>query len=122
MATSVLVDTVQVYNVSAPITVGFEVQRPIIAASEPVPGLVQSTTLVNAVESRTQHIFSIKVAQATALAPGQVVKVISCVQEPDLVGKLLLVDKVSLNGAAILRKAVASDFETVNQEGKGDIA
>jgi hypothetical protein len=42
--------------------------------------------------------------------------------EPDLVGKVLLLDKVSQNGLAMLRKAVASDFDMVNQEGKGGLA
>jgi hypothetical protein len=119
---TLLVDTVQVYDVGDPITVGFEVTRSMTPVGQPVPGLVQSTTLQNAVESKTQTTFAVKVAQGTQLVPGQAVKVLTCVQEPQLVGKVLLLDKISLNGAAGIRKAVASDFETVNQEGKEGLA
>jgi hypothetical protein len=114
----VLVDTVQIFDVGDPVTVGFEVTRPLTPVGTPVPGLVQSTTLENAVESRTEQVWSIKVSRDTPLAAGQAVQVISSVAEPELVGRKLVVDKVSLNGAAMIRKGVASDFETVNQEGK----
>jgi len=87
--------------------------------TEPIPGLVQHTTLENAVESRSSTAYSVKVAQGTPLRAGQAIEVISCVMEPELEGKILLLDKVSLNGLAMLRKAVASESEIVNQEGKG---
>lgn len=87
-----------------------------------VPGLVQTTTLANAVESRTDSTYSVKVAAGTALRAGQGIEVVSCVAEPDLVGKVLLLDKVSHNGLAMLRKAVASDFDMVNQQGKEGLA
>jgi len=118
LAEATLRDTVQIYTVGAPVTVGFEVQRPLTAIGEPVASLVQSTTLLNAVESQTQTTFSVKVHAGTPLSPGQVVRVVACELEPELVGKVLLLDKISLNGAAMIRKAVASDFEAVNQEGK----
>ena len=85
------------------------------------PGLVQTTTLQNAVESRTVNTYSVKVARGTALEKGMAVKVVSCVMEPSLVGKTLLIDKVSQNGLAMLRKAVASDYDIVDQQGKGDL-
>jgi hypothetical protein len=105
-------------EVGDPITVGIEVTRILTPVGQPVPGLVQTTTLENAVESRTSNVYSVKVAQGTPLKAGQAVKVVSCVMEPDLAGKVLLLDKVSQNGVAVIRKAVASDYTVVNQEGK----
>lgn len=122
LAAATLIDTIQIGTVGPPVTIGFEVTRELTPIGGPVPGLVQSITLENAVESLTSTTFSVKVAQGTTLNPGNAVEVISCQQEPELVGMILLIDKVSLNGAAMIRKAVARDFETVNQEGKGDIA
>jgi hypothetical protein len=122
LAASVLLDSIQIYDVGAPVTVGFEVTRPLTPVGDPVAGLVQTTTLANAAESNVESFYSVKVAQGTALNPGQAVRVLACVMEPQLVGKTLLLDKVSLNGAAMIRKAVATDFEKVNQEGKGDLA
>lgn len=118
----VLVDLVQVYDVGEPVTVGIHVTRALTPVGEPIPGLVQTTTLENAIESRTESTYSVKVARGTAIAAGQAIKVTRCVQEPDLVGKTLLLDKVSQNGAALIRKAVAQDFENVNQEGKEGIS
>jgi hypothetical protein len=88
----------------------------------PIPGLVQTTTLQNAVESRTDNTYSDQVARGTAVQAGQALRDVTSLAEPDLVGKVLLLDKVSQNGLAMLRKAVASDFDMVNQEGKGGLA
>lgn len=118
LAGATLIDSIQIYNVGNPVTVGFEVTRELTAVGAPIPGLVQTTTLENAVESQVTSVYSVKVAKGTALVAGQAVKVISCVAEPDLVGKTLLLDKISKNGLAMIRKGVASDFEQVNQEGK----
>ena len=115
---NVLVDSVQVYNLGSPVTTGVHVSLSRSPVGEPIPALVQTTTLANAAESSTDSVYSVKVAQGTALSAGQAVKVLSCRMEPSLVGKTLLLDKVSQNGLAALRKAVASDFEVVNQEGK----
>ena len=115
---TVLVDEVQVYDVGAPVTVGATVTRPLTAVGAPVPGLVQTTVLANAVEGRSEAVFSVKVARGVALDAGQAVKVLSCAAEPSLVGQVLLVDKVSRNGLSTIRKAVASVTGTVNQEGK----
>lgn len=121
MAAAVLIDSIQVYNVGEPVTSGINVTRKLLPVGLPINGLVQTTTLENAIEGRTNSTYSIKVAQGTPLVAGQAVKVLFCRQEPDLAGRVLLIDKVSLNGAAMLRKAVASTFENVNQQGKGVI-
>lgn len=118
LAQAVLVDSLQICNVGAPDTVKFAVTRELTDVGSPVQGLVQTTTLQNAVESQTSSVYSVKVPQGTVIKAGQAVKVVSCVMEPDLVGKVLLLDKVSKNGLAMIRKCVASDFEAVNQEGK----
>uniref|UniRef100_A0AAU6R5W9 Tail terminator n=1 Tax=Micrococcus phage Olihed TaxID=3092209 RepID=A0AAU6R5W9_9CAUD len=119
----ILIDEVQILDVSPePVTVGFEVTRPVTPVGDPVAALVQTTTLANAVESKVESIYSVKFHQGTVVSSGQAIRVTRCVQEPDLVGKVLLLDKVSQNGGAIIRKAVASDFENVNQEGKEGLA
>jgi len=115
---NVLVDSLQIMDVGQPVTVGATVTRALTPVGVPVPGLVQTTVLENAVESNVNTTYSIKVPRGTTLIPGQAVKVLSCRQEPGLVGEALLVDKVSLNGVAMIRKAVASSAEIVNQEGK----
>lgn len=119
---AILLDSVQLYDVGPPVTVGATVSRALSAVGAPIPGLVQTTSLANAVESRTENLYSVKVPQGTVISAGQAVKVIACLMEPDLVGKVLLLDKVSQNGAALIRKAVASDTTVVNQEGKEALA
>jgi len=118
LAGAVLEDTIDLYSAGPPVTVGFEVTRELTLLSNGIPSLVQTTTLANAIESRTDSVYSIKVAQGTVLDAGMVIEVAVCVQEPSLVGKKLLLDKVSQNGIAVIRKAVASDWKVVNQEGK----
>jgi hypothetical protein len=121
LAAATLLDSIQILTVGPPVTVGATVTRALTPVGTPIPGLVQTTSLANAVESRTDSVYSVKVAKGTALAAGQAVKVISCLSEPDLVNKVLLMDKISKNGLAMIRKGVASDFENVNQEGKGGL-
>jgi len=121
LSAAVLIDTIQIYDVGDPVTVGFEVTRALTIVGQPLAGLVQETTLENAVESRTTSTYSVKVSQGTSISAGQVVEVVSSIMEPSLVGKRLLLDKVSQNGLAMIRKAVASEFEVVNQEGKEGI-
>lgn len=122
LAAAVLHDSIQILNVGEPVTVGINVTRELTEVGEPVAGLVQSTILANAVESRTDSTYSVKVARGTDLKSGEAVRVVTCVLEPDLVGKVLLLDKVSLNGLAMIRKAVAADFETVDQQGKDGLS
>lgn len=114
-----LMDEVQIYDVGSPVTVGAEVTRELTAVGEPVPALVQGISLENTIDGITTSAWSIKVSQGTVLSAGQAVKVLRCTQEPSLVGRTLLLDKVSENGAAMIRKAVAASTMVVNQEGKG---
>lgn len=118
LAAATLIDQVQIYTVGQPVTVGINVTRELTAVGEPIPGLVQTSTLENAAESQVSSLYSVKVAKGTVLEAGQAVRVVACIAEPALVGKTLLLDKVSKNGLAMIRKAIASDFEVVNQEGK----
>ena len=120
----VLIDSIQIYDVGEPVTPpgGFTVIRPLTPVGDPVAGLVQGTTLQNAIESKTETVWSVKVALATPMHTGQAIRVLSCAQQPDLVGKTLLLDKVSQNGAAMIRKGVASTVEVVNQQGKEGLA
>ena len=115
---AILVDSLQIFDVGEPVTTGVYVTRPKTPSGEPVAALVQTTILAKAVESVTDNVYSVKVADGTPLEAGQAVQVLSCAREPSLVGRVLLIDKISRNGLSIIRKGVASDFETVNQEGK----
>lgn len=119
---AILVDTIAIYDVGPQITVGIEVTRELTLVAGDVNGLVQATTLQNAVESATDTTYSVKVSRDTPISAGQAIKVISCVNDPSLVGKTLYLDKVSQNGLAIIRKAVASDTYNVDQQGKGDLS
>ncbi len=119
LLSSVLIDTVDLYMLGEPTTQGIEIVREQVKVTEePIPALVQGTSLTNAVESATENTYSIKVARGTQIEAGMAVKVVTCVAEPELVGRVFMIDKVSLNGAAMIRKAIASDTTNVNQEGK----
>ena len=118
LKTNVLIDKIDVYDVGPKQTAGIHVTRPLEVYDLGVPALVQTTSLANAAESQTVNLYSVKVASTKRLFAGQVVKVIRCERDPSLVGKHLLLDKVSQNGAAVIVKAVASDYTNVNQEGK----
>lgn len=119
---AVLVDTLQIMDVGDPVTVGTKVVRLLTPVGDPVPGLVQTTSLANAAESQVVNVYSVKVERQTVIQAGQAIKLLTCRQEPDLAGKVLLLDKVSQNGLAVIRKAVASDTTVVNQEGKEGIS
>lgn len=115
---SVLIDSLQVLTVGEPQTVGYEVTRTLTALGAPVAGLVQSVTLESVVEGRVNQAYSIKVPQGTVISEGNAIKVLVCRQEPDLAGMVLLVDTVSRNGLAMIRKGTASVARTVDQQGK----
>lgn len=115
---NVLIDYINIYDVGEPQTVGVHVTRPLTLSQERVRGLVQTTVLENAIESLVSNTYSVKVASGVELRPGQAVQVVTCPQEPSLIGKTLLIDKISENGASVIRKAVATDFHSVNQQGK----
>lgn len=116
------IDLIQIMDVGQPVTAGATVTRALTPVGTPINGLVQSVTLENAVDSRVSQTYSIKVGRAVSLRIGQAVKVIACRQEPDLVGQILLVDIMSRNGLALVRKGYGSVVKTVNQEGKEALA
>lgn len=122
LADQLLVDSVRICNVGEPVTVGTNVTRSLDKSRQPIQGLVQTTTLANAAESAVTNTYSIKVPRGTELVKGQAVEVVSCRAEPSLVGRVLLVDKVSENGIALIRKGVATDFYNVNQQGKAGLS
>lgn len=122
LLTEPLIDSLQIMDVGAPVTVGHEVTRELTEVGQPVRGLVQTVSLESAVEGRVTQAISIKVPQGTDLVPGQAVKVLFCRLEPDLSQQVFLVDTMSLNGLALIRKGTAVRFEAVNQEGKGGLA
>lgn len=113
-----LQDTVQIYDVAEPITVGTVVSRPLTPVGQPVLGLVQTSVPQGAIESVTERIYSVKVPVTVPLQAGQAVKVLTCVLEPELAGHVVLVESMSLNGAALIRKGFAKDTIVVNQQGK----
>lgn len=115
---ALLIDTLDIYDVGEPVTDGIEVSRAMTLVQSDVRSLVQTTTLQNAAESSTDNTYSVKVPLGTSIKAGQAIKVKTCTQEPELVGKTLYLDKVSQNGLALLRKAVASDTYNVDQQGK----
>lgn len=114
-----LLDTVQIYDVGEPVTVGMNVERQLTPVGSPVAGLVQATNLANAAESRTVNTYAVKVALSTPLRAGQAVEVMNTRTDFDLVGKIVYIDKVSENGAAMIRKGTGSDWTQVQQQGKG---
>lgn len=118
MAKEILIDTVQIFDVGDPVTVGINVTRALTPVGEPIAGLVQTITLESAVEGRVAQAYSIKVPRGTALEAGQAVKVVTTRTDTELVGKPILVDTISKNGLAMIRKGTGQDFENVNQEGK----
>jgi hypothetical protein len=122
MEQNILLDQVQIFNVGEPVTVGHNVTRALTAVGQPVSGLVQSVTLESAVDGRVVQGYSIKVAVGTALVPGQAVRLLNTRTEADLVGKTFLVDTVSLNGAATLRKATATKALQLDSQGKAVMA
>lgn len=115
---SILVDSIAIYDLGETVTTSIHVARDEALVASPISALVQTTTLQNAVESIVVNTYSVKVPRGTTIEAGQLVKVLSCMQEPELVGKRLMLDKVSQNGLALLRKCVASDYHQVDQQGK----
>ena len=118
----VLVDKVQIYTVGPPVTTGIQVTRQLTALGEPVNGLVQTTILANAVDSLTETTWSVKVAAEVPLQGGMAVQVLVCQQDPSLVGKYLLIDRVNQSGMNLIRKGVSGSFMTVDQQGKAVMA
>lgn len=118
MAAAVLIDTLQIFDAGDPVTVGFLVTRDLTAVGEPIPGLVQTISLESSVEGRVAQAYSVKVPRGTALEAGQVVKVVTTRTDDELIGKPILIDTISKNGLAMIRKGTGISFENVSQEGK----
>lgn len=118
---TLLVDTVDLYTLGETQTEGYRAYRKATLVEPDVAALVQTTVLANAAESQVDNVYSVKVPLSTEVAAGMVARVTSCQQEPSLVGKHLMIDKVSQNGLAMLRKCVAADFHNVDQQGKGEV-
>ena len=118
---NILRDTIDIFTPGDPVTTGINVATSLTKFASGVKALVQDTLLTNAVESLSSGIYSVKVAQSQALAAGLVVEVTACERQPELVGKKILIDKVSRNGASIITKAVGQDWQTVNQQGKENL-
>lgn len=119
---AVLIDTLDLYDVGDLVTTGINVSRELTLVQTGIRSLVQETNLANAVESATDSIYSVKVPRGINIKAGQAIKVKTCTNDPSLVGKTLYLDKVSQNGAALIRKAVASSTYNVDQQGKGGIS
>lgn len=122
VSVAILIDTLDLYNVGEPVTTGINVTRELTLVMADIRSLVQETTLANAVESATDSTYSVKVPRDTDIKAGQAIKVKTCINDPSLVGKTLYLDKVSQNGIALIRKAVASDTYNVDQQGKEGIS
>lgn len=118
---TLLVDTVDLYTLGETQTEGYRAYRKATLVEPDVAALVQTTVLANAAESQVDNVYSVKVPLSTEVTAGMVARVTSCQQEPSLVGKHLMIDKVSQNGLAMLRKCVAADFHQVDQQGKGEV-
>lgn len=121
MRSEFLIDKINVYHLGGVVTEGYHTFREATLHAAGVPALVQSVTLENAVESVTSTTYSIKVSTDTDLKAGDLIKVTHATNDHTLHGLELLVDKVNTNGLALLRKAVASNFATVDQQGKEEI-
>ena len=115
---ALLIDTLDLYDVGDLVTEGIHTKRELTLVSKDVRSLVQTTTLQNATESAVDNTYSVKVPVGTVIKAGQAIKVKTCIQEPELNGKVLYLDKVSHNGLALIRKAVASDTYNLDQQGK----
>lgn len=121
MDANVLLDQIQIMDVGEAVTVGHNVTRELTPVGQPVNGLVQSISLEVPTEGRITQAFSIKVSVGTPLEIGQAVRLLNSRTEPALVGKTFLVDTVSLNGAATLRKATSTKVAALDSQGKSVI-
>lgn len=117
MSVAVLIDTLDLYDVGPVRTAGTRTERDLTLVEEDVASLVQATTLQNAVESSVDTFYSVKFERTTVVVAGQAIKVKTCNEDPSLVGKTLYLTKVSENGLALIRKAVAATSVNVDQQG-----
>ncbi len=116
------IDEVQLLSLGPVETVGATTLRPATPVGEPVAGLVQSTTLPSPVDGTLVTTYSVKVARTVPLEAGMAVRVVRASADSSLQDLTLLVDVVTRNGLAMLRKGTCSLATRVQQEGKEGIA
>lgn len=120
---NILIDYLDIFEVGPTITRGFQAMpATLTAVQHDVQCLVQTTEIPQPIEGVAVQRYSIKVPRGTSLKPGQVVQITRCWREPSLQGVYLLIDSVSKNGAALLRKATATRFHQVDGTGKEQIS
>lgn len=112
------IDELQIFDVGQPVTTGSKVTRELTAVGNPVKGIIQSVTLEAPNGGLVSQGFAIKVPVGVALAPGQAVRLLNTRTEAALAGMTFLVDTVSLNSLATLRKAISTKVITLNSQGK----
>lgn len=114
-------DRVRLYELGPERSVGYRVVRDRTLIQADLPALVQTTDVASDAESFVSTFFSIKLPQSTPVVTGHLVEVTQCEREPHLIGKTLLVERVSFNGLALLRKAIARGYTTLDSQGKGAV-
>lgn len=116
---NILIDRLDICEVGATVTRGFvAVPATTTVIQHDVQCLVQTIDIPQPVEGTAVQQYSVKVPRGTRLESGMAVRVSQCWREPTLVDTHLLVDSVSENGAALLRKATATRFHQVDGTGK----
>jgi len=120
---NILIDYLDIFEAGPTITRGFQAMpATLTAVQHDVQCLVQTIEIPQPIEGVAVQQYSIKVPRGTSLKPGQVVRITRCWREPSLQGVNLLIDSVSENGAALLRKATATRFHQVDGTGKEQIS
>ena len=120
---NILIDYLDIFEAGPTITRGFQAMpATLTAVQHDVQCLVQTTEIPQPIEGVAVQQYSIKVPRGTSLKSGQVVRVTRCWREPSLQEVYLLIDSVSENGAALLRKATATRFHQVDGTGKEQIS
>ena len=121
---NILIDRLDICEVGATVTRGFvAVPATTTVIQHDVQCLVQTIDIPQPgafgdLDGVAVQQYSIKVPKGTRLEPGMAARVSQCWREPTLVDTYLLVDSVSENGSALLRKATATRFHQVNGTGK----
>ena len=70
MEKAILIDSVNLYDVGATTTVGYEVTRTLTLVQPDMPALVQTTVLANAVESQVINTYSVKLKRGSSVVAG----------------------------------------------------
>lgn len=118
MSSELLVDSLTISSPGINTVVNFEDIRSIEPRVHDVPCLVQTTSVIDSDSGTTSRYFSVKVGKDEDLNPGDYVTITRCDRDQSLVGRSLLIDNVSYNGIALIKKGISKEFENVNSEGK----